>query len=748
MDYRDYIEEQVEAGDVLLDFIKNVGIISESKSNIIEQAVGMEMLFEQEEDETPAARCNRLKSEIGGTTRTQYAFCMTNAKGEQRAFLVEWKDFWTVYSNLRYLANKDIMIALGLPSDFINYSTNAKDKIAPIIEHFQKNYGTSHYIPDNSPRGARHELTDITKYKNLEEVPTKEVKNGLLQPDWDKIADDHDGVDRETLRQRALDEAEPNKDDIYYGRQTKDSSPTGKVIDKLNKEELFPGEFYSNMSRIPRSSLFNWLRLWKKDTVGLKAEQSGSVLTGFLYRKWKKVFILGYQVDTNFLYEVWFNTIDSTYTIHDHRGGEMTGRVKSMAEAMRGLFLQLAKSSPKDIEFLHNPVDKRVYDSFLRAMRNDVDSRTDAMMKREKREEARRRKEAYDKIKADEKRKEEWRKRLVATKQKVSKTADKAISYGMTTGANIASSQQTARALELVKAARDRTHDWAKEQNQATFGAGSNFGGEFTEDDYGTAHKKDVHHMTMKSIKRRGDEAVRRREAEEARQQERKDRIERRRQEAMQRHKERVTGYMKQTAKAFKDGYDEGRERVVNENYSDIDREQMSADAFIQAISGEVDTPSYNNRISKFVSEAERETINFKRLQEKLSSILVKYTDSTRLGRYSSSIFDRILFSGRKDKVQIPMTKPSIFSRIKNFVRGVSYRADFVAGYSIDDRIDFEIWYVTEPNPTYDPIRDPVRAISSFYAYDLASRTLMRKYIPYYRNAEHTVLQKISTIAE
>jgi hypothetical protein len=688
MSYKNQINEH-DAGEVLLSLLTEGKLLSESKATLIESKIDI------------------LLNESTGSTPSVYNFKILNkTTNDYEEFSVTWKQFWDVYADLsNYKSYRDILVAVGVPESIIKqgHSKLAGEKVTAMAAHFSKTFGNKHLIPlklDYSPAYGmgRNEFFTELKYNNLNDVPTY-VEGNVVQVDKDAIAKEKGFEDPEEYL-RSLSEEEPEKDDILFGTRGRDSSRTGRIIDSINKEELFPGEFYSNMSRIPKPSLFNWLRLWKKDTVGLKSEGS------FLGRKWKKIFIMGYQVDKNFLFEIWFNTIDSTYTLHDHRGGELSKRSKTLAEVMKSLFLQLAKRSPKDVEFLQNPTDKTVVDSFLRAMRQDIDTRTDDMLAREKAEAEKATKEAEKK----KKEREEFKKKIKDIKRDV-----------------------------------------------------------FNISDFEKRDMKDVEvkiGSEVRQLKKWEKEAVEKK-VEKARQQLQADKISKQEyEEIIKQIQQNIYDVIKGGVKSAEDDffgaadnvYPMNRSRVndtfkkaraVNEQFdiTEFSRQKQMADEFASEIADETGKPAYNNRVSKIRQEADRDSINFKKLQATLMNTIVKYTDETRMGRYAPTIFDRIISSGRKDKVVYPTDKPSIWNRVKNFLRGTRYRADFVAGYSLADRVDFEIWYVTEPNPNYDENSDPVKLISSFYVYDLSSGLLVRKYIPYYRNAEQIVLQKIGTIS-
>lgn len=119
----------------------------------------------------------------------------------------------------------------------------------------------------------------------------------------------------------------------------------------------------------------------------------------------------------------------------------------------------------------------------------------------------------------------------------------------------------------------------------------------------------------------------------------------------------------------------------------------------------------------------------------------VGYFSRGLLGDQKMGWFKKLINSikyGREQRIELPTDKPVWYDRVMQVVRGVMFRADFVIGFSLKDAIDIEIWYVTEPDPS-----NPSRNISSYYIYDVTAGLIVRRNLPYYRNAIQTVLAKI-----
>jgi hypothetical protein len=152
-----------------------------------------------------------------------------------------------------------------------------------------------------------------------------------------------------------------------------------------------------------------------------------------------------------------------------------------------------------------------------------------------------------------------------------------------------------------------------------------------------------------------------------------------------------------------------------------------------------IDSPHYTREVEKLRNDAQKDSANFRMLQNAVMSSVEKY-DVTRS---DPSSFRHLLSFLDSRKVRLPTDKPSIWNRVKMFFAGTMYRADFIGGYTIGNRVNFEIWYVTEPNPEYVEGGHMGKTISSFYLFDVTSGKLLRKYIPYYRNAEQLIVQKV-----
>lgn len=695
------LKEDADAGSELLAFMSASTIISEATSRRISA--------------TSSILCE------GGKTASTYDFTM---KGQY--IKVGWSDFYKVYNDIdTHKTSMDIIKAFGLnPQGFDSTDRNEVGKhVRGMIKWFAKSYSKSYFLPEPKERNS---IRDELDYTTLDSVP-KKVENGVMLMDADGVAEDKGYLippELEDDEEEAGYLFEPGKSSINRGARGKDHTKTGKIVDNINKKELFVGDFYSNISRIPKQSVFHWVVNWKKDTVGLKGEKST-----LLGKRWKKMFIVGYQVDNKLLYEIWFNTIDSTYSVHDKRGSELGRRAHSMFEAIRTMFLYLAKESPKDGEFLRNPFDKSLVNSFTTAMKNDVDKQTDDLMRREKLDGEKEKvytdaiqKKADD---ANQKKADE-----IATAQKARDDFKRRVK------ASFSAENNVFRKTETTPDSEDDLAGFKK--------AGASVASSMK------ASYDKLDQMGKDSVKASNRNKEANIKAELARKKEEKARADAKRTNVAKKENRFVdfTGtdseYVHPKQYTANYGIEGNKQKGITESGSEMGYSEYSdtKDELEEYLKGELQSRQYGRQVEKLKKDAERETATFRSIKKVVMSSIEKYY-SSRTDRSFGSRFDMLFGSGRRDKIVLPPSKPGFFGRLKMALLGSNYRADFVVGYTVNDRVNMEIWYITEQNPEYDGVHQMKKTISSFYVFDVTSAKLIRKYIPYYRNAEQVILQKI-----
>lgn len=658
-----------DIGDELLKFLVTGGVLSESSaSNISTKA---EILSE-------SAKIN--------TDPTKFIL-----RGLGNEIEVRFADFWSVYNDIqKYQTNESILVALGYKFNTIDPLTNeayskhstknAKKQVLYMAKHFSEYYGKNYYIPSPSDRISI--LSNQLGYKKLEDVPTAMGVDGKLGIDLDIAvemrAEDKGFQSDDELKMISFGDSSPTKDDIIFGTAGKDTSRSGTIIKKINDQEIFNGVLYTNISKIPKSSLFNWTKLWKKDVVGLDPDKEW--LFG---RKWKKIFILGYQVSDKFFYEIWFNTIDSTFSVHDSRGAQMGRKAPTMFEAIRQLFQQLAKVGLSDGEFLRSGIDKSMFDSFTRAVTGEIDTHMKDMLDREQRDIDRAQADVDKKLEQKQKFKDSIKKSVMAARdvtwKAVADTAEFAVDQATQGDDRMSQIKSERAAIEQREAERA-----AKRQEQ-------------------------LKQQTFDSIDTDAEFV----------------------------YDEATKTYVKKIIKLSREKGVAAKGTGLRESFGDTD---LSHEVDMrEIIKQQTDTTQYLGNVERLRTDAKRDSANFKMIQNAVMGSIEKYDET----RAETSHLRNILSFLDKRQFVSPTTKPSVFNRIKMFIAGTMYRADFIVGFSINDRVNLEIWYVTEPNPEYVAGGNMGKTISSFYLYDVTSGKIIRKYIPYYRNAEQLVIQKI-----
>lgn len=147
-------------------------------------------------------------------------------------------------------------------------------------------------------------------------------------------------------------------------------------VERINSQEVIPGKFYVDMSRIPRNK-FKVL----KDTPDPFERQ------GLFGRKWKKTFVFGYQMSSSageMVYEVWYNSIDSTFSLHDIHANTVTGkRYETLQEATRAMFNAIVSQSSADSAYARQSPN---FQSIMRSIGGGMDQHIKDLMRREEKE--------------------------------------------------------------------------------------------------------------------------------------------------------------------------------------------------------------------------------------------------------------------------------------------------------------------------------------------------------------------------
>lgn len=681
-----FITESEELGyeNDLARFFVEAGIVSESKMNtwLDTASVLTENVAKQSDP-------------------TKYIITAMGNKVE-----VRFADFWSVYNDIsKYKENIEILIALGFKENNADPVTgrtytkddrkNARKEAKYMAEHFKKQYGGNYYIPTTSQERIKIVFEQL-KYKKLEEAPvTKNPQTGMIELDFGTAAEMQMPEETGTSLISDINSLEfnsPDQNNIYRGKMGEDRTRGGIIAKKVNDLQIFNGIIYTNISKIPKQSLFNWLKLWKKDIVGLPPEKAG-----LFARTWNRIFVLGYQVNEKFFYEVWFNTIDSTFSVHDSRGAQMGRRSVTMFEAVKQLFQQLAKVGLSDGEFIRGGVDKSMIDSLARALDGKLDQLTHDMLGREQAEyekEQKRIQDIKDKEIADAQKREQRKQALIdGMKKAIAAGASGAIAAGANT---VAGSSKLASAGFLT--------------------ASDSF-------DAAQAYVRD-----------RKEQIKKEREAIAQREKERKERMKKVSDDVgykfvpiSKANKADMTGNIYDMEDEMWQQPSNGSTRKVNEAFGDEENPIFDeASDLNTVIQQQTNTAQYLQNVERLRNDTRKDSANYNMIRDTIMGSIEKY-EKTRM---PSSMISKV-------------SKKSVFNRVKMRLAGTMFKADFIVGFTVNNRINLEVWYVTEPNPEYVQGSPMGKTISSFYLYDVTSEKLIRKWIPYYRNAEQLILQKI-----
>lgn len=563
---------------------------------------------------------------------------------------------------------------------------------------------------------------------------------------------------------QSVDEFEfkkPTFDDIDFGSNARSNTRTSSVVKKINNEDLISGEFYNNRTRIPKSRWSPWVKFWDRKLRSVAPDKS------IIGREWKKTFLLGYQMEPNVYYEIWYNSIDSTFGVHDARGSEITRRYETMNEALKGLFNHVAQISPNDREFFGR-MNNKLAMSLSRSLVSTTDQHMKSMLKREERDAKKRKQEFeqkkkesktaamdFDRTKVKDPKPSNWDEvkgfdssstnakfgsDLRGSQSEQEKEQERQ-RQAFAKRAEVARIERQAKAIQgIVKDQLAKAEDEAERERiranaedvltriqTGDLGFDDLLGADLSKFVAG----KDWDDSTSKTPKAK--------------------------QPPKKKGKAKLTPDERKAAlrKAVKGLENESRALAVNES---TEEGQEIAGDIDDAIGVTVKSNSHKAVVKDLRTNALSGRNTTQGLKDAISNDVIEtYTKTKAETSWFKRQMNNSVFSGRR----LPFVSPFDFSgseSVKGFIRnaftGAGYHADFVIGFSVgDSRANFEIWYVTEPNPDYEwSVRDIFsvrgnvpRTISSFYVFDVDGGHLIRKYIPYYRNAIQTVMTKIGT---
>jgi hypothetical protein len=660
----------------------------------------------------------------------------------------------TFYYNKRPI-DRDILVAVM--SDVRKYPT--RSDIFKQLGFIESDFGTE---PNKIENNMRRSLSRVIEHFNStmridlgdEFIPTFKDRESYYK----KLANVDINSD---------EPQEPTLDDISFGKKNKNDRTT-KALSKINSEDLLRGNFYADMTKIPKTRWAGWLRFWDREKTSVKDQN----------RRWKKTFVMGYQIEPNLFYEVWYNSIDSTYTIHEPNGTDVSGRSRSLNEAILNLTRMIAQRSKEDAIVFNgnNPESKQLARSILKSVSDGVDPRVkelvqldDKMAKQEKAE----RRMAIKQRSA----------RLQAAKSKLASLARPEGFFGDKRSEDV----ETDIIIGQNVVQKERHKETApsgfkKKENQVTPDVVKHYEREMAvraeldakrkaqeEADRKEQWKKDFFDNipAQKGPKTRTEEimdvpdfakgykgsAIQKASDKRQEQKQRLSRNAKKKSSTTEKStdtkKQRqaeVAAKMKQIRELEAKKIEELNESIedvflmINENIGSLDEMDEDFDVEVQELT---QNNRYDREMDKIRDQAERSQYTQSVLKQNIMGKIYTYEETRALKHLQPSLFGGRLFTGRKDPIVLPTDKPSLFKRAKMALFGQRFRADFIIGFSLDGKVDVEVWYITEPNPDKSANKD---TISTFYVFDVTSGRVLRRYLPYYRNALPIVMAKIGVM--
>lgn len=675
------------AGYELLDALKESGVLSESRVQIINN---LTMIMESRQN-----------------TPTSYTY---------KDRLIAWEVFRAVYTDYdRYESIDDIWRGLGYPREIFEEGGRSADEnmskqLRRIVGHFQKNNGEANEILVN-PSARLKAYSE--RYKN--------ARGDDQQDDmWSQ---------------------EPSREDIDPGRRGRVSNAT-RAIEKINSQELINGEFYSDFSRIPPSRWGNWLRFWDRDKSSVQQDRR------LIGRSWKKTFVLGYQVEKNLVYEIWYNSLDSSFSVHDYRGTQMTRRFVTLSEATKAMINALVQSSSEDADFFRSGMNNQIASSLLRSVVGGADQHIEDLRRledKEQRDVAAARAEAEKKQAAkqadDLKAKQAAEARRRENMEYFKRDLAQASRRGMRDFASIAEKFGVPVADQLL----ERLKRGAISLDQFLQNVVDSL------DLVGSKEEQDLRGALQDDEIDLGDyvagirELAAKRRAEKLRK--KNDDDKKRREDAAGAQKPKDAPKPDRSMASY---LANKRSGATSNTFESLTEAAAFYDAQEETVDDAIDS-KHMSMIKTLRKDAERGYTQNALKSSVNADLLSTYTETRVEQNFPRTILPLWLNKGRKDPIVLPTDKVGLWNRAKMFVRGIRYQADFVVGFSLADRINIEIWYVTEPNPEHSlslfGATDSFSmkpAVSSFYIFDVTSGRLLRKYVPYYRNAVQIAMAKLS----
>lgn len=590
---------------------------------------------------------------------------------------------------------------------------------------------------------ARKQLRGLIKTYNREMLPSEgEYKLPNLQ-DRFKF---YQSKEYDEYRNGEGNDQAATIDDINPGSRNRRDRVT-RVTDNINSEELVRGEMYANFTRIPKTRWGGWIRFWDRIKSSVQQDKK---LAG---RTWGKTFVVGYQMERNAVYEIWYNSIDSTFSIHDQSGIEIFNKSATMSEAVRNLIRAVANFSSSDGDFLHSNHQRgrEIMNSLTRAVTSrGLDEREKSLDRLERREDVVKRaqkiKAAAVKSQASSVRsggsitKTEY---VEDNRKKREETVTQADGDPLGDILNSRMSDEK-KIREIVKASRrgDIEPEIAQQEANKL---------QLTINEKSLRASQDKLEKLRQKQEKEKDTAV---DKAKVRQDAQNDRI-KQYEDRLEMLKKQRDGTVTESLSEHGSFLTESEASVILENFEDFELQEFADQAFSD-LESDISNRSVDAQIRNLRREASNSPYTQAALRNHIGDNLITSYSETRTdkhwrGFFSSHIVRKWLpmawlFNRRSvGEIELPTDTPPVFKRSMMSITGQRHRADFIIGFSLANKVDVEIWYVIEPNPEYSFYNKGVqRTVASYYVYDINAGRILRRYIPYYRNALQVAMAKLN----
>jgi hypothetical protein len=249
------------------------------------------------------------------------------------------------------------------------------DSTIRTVRQWAARFGFPDYPNDNALRTAVNRMfTAINR-----EFGTKYPHTGA-EGFWEKRDEVIKGTTADQYREKARGfsgQGEKTEQRIDIGYRNRSI----RQIEAINSEDLLPGTFYTDLTKIPRSNHAKFWKFWDKEIASLPADRKS-----FFGRKWEKSFIFGYQVYDFLFYEVWYNSIDGTFSLYDMKAVDITGeRYDTLQAATRALFNAITTASKSDADYARQSPSAQ---SMFRAVASDLDPMIQRFQQMEKKDQS------------------------------------------------------------------------------------------------------------------------------------------------------------------------------------------------------------------------------------------------------------------------------------------------------------------------------------------------------------------------